>query len=157
MLFSKLRKKCLKKSEYKNVCDNLNAICKCLNTIYSVNSGGCCYMAYIIAEILNKEGIEYSVILESDNNDLADSFSDIDDSVYHVCIKVTQGDNIYIINEISDSIEGYEYENVSPKELLDYYNKGHWNWTYQVVKNKFIKYVVNLIYDNFSSSLREER
>ena len=51
MFLSKLKKKSLKKSNYNKVFNNLNSICDCLDYIYSINSGGCCYIAYIMANI----------------------------------------------------------------------------------------------------------
>lgn len=165
MFLSKSRKRFLKKSEYNTVFENLNSICSCLDKIYRINNGGCCYIAYIIADILYKEGIDYEVVVvPDDGTDLPDEFEDIKDSAYHVFIKVKFKDEDYLINSDGCSLEGddieYEarsYNNVIPEEILNYYNSFHWNWVYNTVKNKFIKYVINLLYDNFSSSLREGR
>lgn len=165
MFLSKSRKRSLKKSEYNTVFENLNSICSCLDKIYRINNGGCCYIAYIIADILYKEGIDYEVVVvPEEDSDLPDKFEDIKDSAYHVFIKVKFKDEDYLINSDDCSLEGddieYEarsYNNVTPEEILNYYNSFHWNWVYNAVKNKFIKYVINLLYDNFSSSLRERR
>ena len=165
MFLSKSRKRSLKKSEYNTVFENLNSICSCLDKIYRINNGGCCYIAYIIADILYKEGIDYEVVVvPEEDSDLPDKFEDIKDSAYHVFIKVKFKDEDYLINSDDCSLEGddieYEarsYNNVTPEEILNYYNSFHWNWVYNAVNNKFIKYVINLLYDNFSSSLRERR
>lgn len=163
MLSINSKKKFLKRSEYKTVFNNLNSICTCLDKIYRINSGGCCYIAYIIADILYKEGLNYKVLVVPDfGNKLPDNFTDIKDSVYHVFIEVEFDGETYLINDADcssedEELEAVEYDNVSPGEILNYYKGTTWNWSYNTVKNKFIKYVINLLYDNFSSSLRERR
>lgn len=164
MFSNRPRKRSLKKSEYNTVFENLNSICSCLDKIYRINNGGCCYIAYIIADILYREGIDYEVVVvPEEESDLPDEFEDIEDSAYHVFIKVKFDGEDYLINsDDCSAVDGEEwqctsYDNVTPEEILNYYNSFRWNWIYNAVKNKFIKYVINLLYDNFSSSLREGR
>lgn len=162
MLLSKQKKRFLKKSEYNTVFSNLNSICSCLDKLYKINSGGCCYIAYIIADILYKEGIDYEVVvIPEEDSELPDEFEDIDDSAYHVFIQVKLDGENYLINSgdcsIEEENEAVSYEDVTPEDILKYYEGFHWNWVYNTVKNKFVKYVINLLYDNFSGSLREER
>lgn len=163
MFLNKPRKKSLKKSEYNKVFENLNSICYCLDKIYRINNGGCCYIAYLIADILYKEGIDYEVVVvPGDDADLPEDFEDISESAYHVFIKVDLDGEDYLINSDDCSAEegefaAHSYENISPEQILNYYKKFRWNWVYDTVKNKFIKYVISLLYDNFSSSLREGR
>lgn len=155
MFLNRPRRRFLKKSQYSTVFNNLDSICSCLDVIYDINNGGCCYVAYVIADILHREGIKYEVVVVS--SDLSEEFEDLENSAYHVFIKVTWQGKDYLINpgDCSDSKEWQCYENISPEEILYYYKSVQWNCLYAVVKNKFIKYVINLIYDNFSSSLRE--
>lgn len=156
MLFNKSKKKCLKKSEYSTVIKNLDAICTCLDKIYHINNGGCCYISYIIADILHKEGIDYEVIVvPGEETDLPDNFDDITYSAYHVFIKVDINDKDYLINSYECSTEdiAISYVDITPEQILAYYKRTTWNNLYNVAKNKFVKYVINLIYDNFSSSL----
>lgn len=163
MFINKSKKKLLKESEYKTVVNNLDSVCKCLDSIYSINNGGCCYIAYIIADILSKEGIEYEVIvLPADKDEeMPDDFTDIDCSAFHVYIGVSLEDGFYTINNMADedidNLPEYHYLEVSTQEILNYYKRGNWNWLYDTVRNKFIKYIINLLYDNFSSSLRKGR
>ena len=42
------------------ILDELNSLCDNLNYKYSINSGGCCFVAFCIATQLEKYGIPYS-------------------------------------------------------------------------------------------------
>lgn len=37
----------------------LNILCETLNSLYNVNKGGCCYVAYLISKWLDRFGIDY--------------------------------------------------------------------------------------------------
>lgn len=65
MFSSKLKRRSIKKSEdnYSDLFNKINSLCDCLNTIYHTNSGGCCYVAYVIAEILERENIQFEVLV----------------------------------------------------------------------------------------------
>lgn len=155
MLLSKLRKKSLikSKSNYDTLCRNLNAICSCLDTIYSINEGGCCYMAYVLANLLEKDNISFRVLVDNDGEDLPEYFGGLNESVAHVCIEV----NGNVINDLEGSrYTSYSY--VTAKDILNYYETClTWNSIYDRFRNKFIKYVTNLLYENFSSPLRKRR
>ena len=160
MFLSKLKKRSLKKSNYNKVFNNLNSICDCLDYIYSINSGGCCYIAYIMADILEREGFKFDVlIIPNPEVDMPENFSDLIESTNHVCLRVTTNNDVYLVNctEDYDEDDYIAYYNVSSKDILNYYKSWKWNCIYDVARNKFIKYIINLIYDNFSSSLREKR
>ena len=62
MFSSKLKRRSIKKSEdnYSDLFNKINSLCDCLNTIYHTNSGGCCYVAYVIAEILEREYVAFA-------------------------------------------------------------------------------------------------
>lgn len=160
MFLSKLKKRSLKKSNYDRVFSNLNSICDCLDYIYSINEGGCCYIAYIMADILEREGFKFDVLIIPDPEvDMPEKFSYLTGPTEHVCLRVTTNNDVYLVNctEDFDEDDYIAYYNVSSVDILNYYKSWKWNWIYDVARNKFIKYVINLIYDNFSSSLREKR
>ena len=56
-----------------------------------------------------------------------------------------------------DDEEYFHYSNVTSQDIYNFYTNNVWNSFYEIAKNKFIKYIINLIYDNFSSDLREGR
>lgn len=47
--------------------EKLNKLCKDLDDRYDVNSGGCCYVAYLLSQHLEKLGINYKVVGYSDD------------------------------------------------------------------------------------------
>ena len=156
MNMSALVKDCLSDS-YITIYRGLDAICECLNKLYLTNSGGCCYIAYCIAQLLEKDSIPFDVIIFDDFD--AESLSELDKECYHIAIRMIVDDEDYIINqgdfELDDEIT--IFKNVTSKDLFDYYKRLRWNRTYKVFRNKFIKYVIRLLYENFTSSLREGR
>ena len=151
---SKLVKDCLSDSCY-TIYKGLNAICECLNTLYNINNGGCCYIAYCIAQLLEKDSIPFDVIIFDDFD--AVSLSELDEECYHIALRIVIDDEYYIINqgdfELDDEIT--IIENVTSNDLFKYYKRFRWNRTYEVFRNKFIKYVITLLYENFTHSLRE--
>ena len=153
---SELVKDCLSDS-YRTIYEGLDAICKCLNTLYNTNSGGCCYVAYCIAQLLEKDSIPFDVVVFDDFN--ADSLSELDEECYHIAIRIVIDGEDYIINqgdfELDDEIT--IFENVTSDDLLKYYKRVKWNEIYKIFRNKFIKYVITLLYENFTNSLRERR
>ena len=103
MFSSKLKRRSIKKSEdnYSDLFNKINSLCDCLNTIYHTNSGGCCYVAYVIAEILEREDIQFEVLVSEsryEDEGYPDDFEDIDDSVYHICLEAKPIKNTYRIN-----------------------------------------------------------
>ena len=48
-----------KKVQYE-LAAQLNKMCKVLDKRYQINYGGCCYLAYCIAELLEKDGFKFS-------------------------------------------------------------------------------------------------
>lgn len=163
MFLSKLKRRSIKKSEdnYSDLFNKINSLCDCLNTIYHTNSGGCCYVAYVIAEILEREDIQFEVLVSEsryEDEGYPDNFEDLDDSVYHICLEAKPIKDTYRINVGTYSDEEYfHYSNVTSQDIYNFYINNIWNSFYEIAKNKFIKYIINLIYDNFSSDLREGR
>lgn len=163
MFLNKFKRRSIRKSEdnYLDLFTKINSLCDCLNTIYHTNSGGCCYIAYIIAEILEKEDIPFEVLIVEpryEDDEYPENFEDLDDSVYHICLEAKPIKDIYRINVSNyDQEEYFHYRNVTSQDIYNFYRNNVWNSFYEIAKNKFIKYIINLIYDNFSSDLREGR
>ena len=93
---SELVKDCLSNS-YRTIYKGLDAICKCLNTLYNINNGGCCYVAYCIAQLLEKDSIPFDVVVFDDFD--ADSLSELDEECYHIAIRIVIDGEDYIINQ----------------------------------------------------------
>lgn len=138
------------------LCCDLDALFRFLDEVYDINSGGCCYVASVLANLLEEDGIDYSVIVYDCDYD---DFYDIPCSCLHYAIRVTNANGYY------DTINGYdeeecdtycEFDNVSATDLLDHYNECGWNSVYKTFRNKYIKGVITKFYKNFTYDLREE-
>ena len=148
---SALVKNCLS-DNYLTIWRNLDAICECLDTLYDINDGGCCYIAYCIAELLEKDNIPFEVILFDVFNGGLTKACD------HVGIKLEIEGDTYIINQADyASSEISSIQKLTSKQLLEYYKSVSWNKMYDIVRNKFIKYVITLLYANFTRPLRKRR
>ena len=152
---SELVKDCLSNS-YRTIYKGLDAICKCLNTLYNINNGGCCYVAYCIAQLLEKDSIPFDVVVFDDFN--ADSLSELDEECYHIAIRIVIDGEDCIINQGDFELDEITiFENVTSDDLFKYYKRFKWNEIYEIFRNKFIKYVITLLYENFTHSLRKRR
>lgn len=150
---NELVKDCLS-DNYRTIYRGLDAICECLNTIYSINSGGCCYIAYCIAQLLEKDSIPFDVIIFDDFG--TQTLSELDEECYHIAVRIVTADEEYIINQGDFELDEITIiENVTSDDLLKYYKRFKWNRVYEVFRNKFIKYVITLLYENFTHSLRK--
>lgn len=130
-----------------------------LNDIYSINKGGCCYVAYILAENLEKLHIPYKVIINNDcmedteiiyTNAIKDRsrygiFGHKDYSCSHIWIKTSFG----ILNDESKYYRrGKNIElPINSKDLLWLYKKGSWNSTYKTKNNHLVKEIINSIFE----------
>lgn len=114
--------------------ENVNAICTLFKKLYWVNDGGCCYLAYKIADYLEKNQIKYSVLLYDDHI----YYELPTEAVRHVAIKV----NTTILNfdPICSCGNISTLTNIKAQELLAYYKKCVcWNSLYNTANNKFLK------------------
>ena len=116
-----LVKDCLSDS-YRTIYKGLDAICECLNTLYNTNSGGCCYVAYCIAQLLEKDSIPFDVVVFDDFG--ADSLSELDKECYHIAIRIVIDGEDYIINQGDFELDEITiFENVTSDDLLKYYKR----------------------------------
>lgn len=140
MFSSKLKRRSIKKSEdnYSDLFNKINSLCDCLNTIYHMNSGGCCYVAYVIAEILEREGIQFEVLVSESRYEDEGYPDDFEDSVYHICLEAKPIKDTYRINVGTyDDEEYFHYSNVTSQDIYNFYINNIWNSFYEIAKNKF--------------------
>ena len=113
---------------------SLDCLCSCLDKLYSINSGGCCYVAYLIACHLDKLRIKYDlVIYDYKRKDEACINSEVQNTCLpnsvtgkqtceHYCISISGGDwnevynrddNEYVKGMINSFFSKYEKNNLS--------------------------------------------
>ena len=152
-------KKNLVKSEenLSKLCHKLNSLYIFLDEVYNINSGGCCYVASVLAELLEEDDVDYSVIVYDCD---CDNFYDISCSCYHYAIRITGSEEYCsIVNGYGeDECDSFsEFEGVTAIDLLDHYKECSWNDYYKVLRNKYIKGLITKFYKDFTYDLREEQ
>lgn len=115
-------------------------------------SGGCCYCAYVLADIFTKLGIKYRTVLfqEYENADEHDFNNAINSGLCsHVAIEVNVGLKKVIIGDYSGITRYYErwsinyairrYKGITPEMLFEVYAWNDWNDTYDIDNNQYLK------------------
>ena len=153
----------MRKLNRHNLLKNLNSLCKFLSETYYVNSGGCCYLASLIAKHLDRLGIKYDLVIYDScarnqihiehevsnchkNKGLSNSVVGCY-SCDHYCINLRGAG---IINDDKDSWE-YQYyiPNISYKNIKWIYRNGIWNNRYGVEHNKTIKNIIKEFFKEY--------
>ena len=115
-------------------------------------SGGCCWCAYVLADIFTKLGIKYRAVLfqEFENADEHDFSNAINSGLCnHVAIEVNVGKKRVIIGDYSGITRYYKffsikhairrYRDITPKMLFDAYAWNDWNDVYDTDNNRPLK------------------
>ena len=115
----------------KELFKQLNILCEELNDKYNINRGGCCYVAYCLAEQLEIHNISFIAVKYGYGS--------------HFSIKVSDR---YLNRDDYMKREITEYYS-SSKELLDYYRHHRWNKTYRPKYNGCIKRIIKTIFGKY--------
>lgn len=137
---------------------HLHRLCVRLNQTYQVNLGGCCYVAYCIAQLLEQDNLNFSVVVFDERYDLED-FTILDslpEAMDHYAIILETGNIPSNIN--CDKNDFCKFSNkfkASSSDLLHYYHTNAWNECYDDRNNQLIKQLIEEDYYEFTESLRE--
>ena len=139
---------------------SLNTLFTALDTIYDINAGGCCYIAYIVAEELEKRNFNnFSLRIYNDNYVLneEDCFENIENDVDDFPIySYTANHYVLVYDDIEinpdDTAEYLEYvdlHDVDSNFILDICNKGDWNCVFNHNNLTFIRRFIKIIFDQY--------
>jgi len=120
----------------KELFKQLNALCEELNEKYYINCGGCCYVAYCLAEQLEIYHIPFTVIRYGRNR--------------HYSIKVSDrylNRDFYRKEEIGDYLITW-----TSKDLIEYYNNNYWNDTYEPKYNGCVKKAIKAVFNKYGNN-----
>lgn len=126
--------------------------------------GGCCYAAYLLADVLEKTGIKYKVVLFESENTLTEDFNQsINNSgcgVNHVAIQVRTGLFPSIIGDTSDykwfhGRKIHRYDDVTPHMLFQAYIGNTWNDFYNTSNNSILRRDIGRIYAKYGCGTAE--
>lgn len=144
-----------------NLKHSLDCLCDCLNTLYGINNGGCCYVAYLIARHLDKLKVKYNLVVYDDSlkrneelvkyeilhkkspNSVTGSYT-----CSHYCISIIGGG---IVND-----DSYEYKlvvgNVKSSHIKWLYIHGAWNKMYDTDNNKIVKNMIKSFFSKYEKN-----
>ena len=112
-------------------------------------NGGCCYSAFVLAQILQKFGIKYRTVLFQEyalanENDFEAAINDED--CVHIAIEVFVGGKYVIIGDCSSIINFFNkfdikhaerrYLGITPQMLKTAYYSNDWNTVYDTANNR---------------------
>lgn len=141
---------------------SLDKLCLFLDDVYNVNSGGCCYIAYLIARHLDKLGISYalSVYNFSPKNEFditrevtTMSRSNNKNSVIgmhtceHYCISITGGGHVN--RGDVEGLKQYTVKGITCRNIKWIYKNGYWNDCYDTHNNKTIKGIIDSFFKTY--------
>lgn len=125
------------------VYNKLNELCRVLHDKYTINWGGCAFVAYCIARNLSEHNIPYKVVLFGRMT--AEDMIRTNYACSHASIMAEEKFlinpySIYVANTLDEHMV-----NLTPKELLAYYKnaKGSWNNNYDVKLNSTVSRQIN--------------
>ena len=113
----------------------LNSLCREMDEFYDINSGGCCFIASVIAEQLEKFNISYSFIRIDYGRHYVIEVSD----------RVLNGDGYR-----RDSSH-FEYLGFDSKEGFIYYKKHNWNNCYSKKWNLIVKTKIESLFNKYGN------
>lgn len=115
----------------------LNYLASELDRRYSMNSGGCCYFAYLIAEWLETYDIEYRFIIQDDGP--------IDGvSGKHYCLQIMPSK--LFINKLS-KYSHIKTTQLTSSQIFFYYRKSNWSEKYDICNNAVVKKAIDNIFN----------
>lgn len=130
-------------------------------------SGGCCYSAYLLADVFTKMGIKYRTVLFQSYDVLTKrQFNNVvnGDGCDHVAIEVTLNGQNVIIGDYNGIMDYYKifcvkyairrYRTVTPKMLLQAYVNNAWNLIYNTENNFSLSDEINNIMKKYISVTR---
>lgn len=140
--------------------NDLNALCRHLDFKYGINAGGCCFVAYCIAEELEARKIPFKVVmfahLESEFRTTSKlelrklikshDYSFAEHSFSHYCIQV---DSERLNNFGFDSYAQITLGCIKASDLEFLYNYGDWNSCYNPDHNKLVKFKIHKLFNDY--------
>lgn len=134
--------------------EDLNNLCHDLDNRYDINSGGCCYVAYIIAKNLEKHHIPYQLVVANDYYVDSNTLEVAINNRTANCNGLGRGvcNHYYLHTTFGDINPGDEYDesttiDITSRDLLWIYTSGRWNWMFQRRYKSVISRIINRFFN----------
>lgn len=143
---------------------SLNNLCNQLSISYTINEGGCCFVAYLIASHLDKLGVRYKLIIFSDKrknlekiqaevrskivNRTAEFSVTGTGTCNHYSIYLEGGGSVNI-DDFNGGYMKYYIEGVDSNHIKWIYRTGRWNPSYDRRNNRIIRKTFNTFFNGY--------
>lgn len=155
----------MRKLNCRSLVKSLNSLCKFLHDTYMVNYGGCCFLAYLIAQHLDQLGLEYDLVIYDEykknrvsiehevlsrhkNKSIFHSVTGLN-ACNHYCLQLRGAGVINSEDEDDKSKHRYTIPDVTYKHIRWIYRNSNWNSCYDVQHNKTIKNIVKEFFKEY--------
>ena len=147
--------------------DSINRLCDFLDEEYYINNGGCCFIASLLAEHLDRLGISYNLIAyDYLERDLDFVQHEVSSKVKNKSLRKSVTGN-HTCNHYCLSIEGageinsgefeecsrYVIKDVHSSNIRWIYRSGRWNDEYDTNNNKAIKQIIKSFFERYEKAL----
>lgn len=154
----------MRKLNIHNLVKELNLLCSELQEQYSINHGGCCYLAYLISAELERFGVEYDLVVYdyykrnrscvehevincNRNKKLEESITG-KHTCDHYCLRIRGAGIVNLHNEDNGNNE-YIIPEVPSKNIKWLYKRGRWNMCYSTKNNKIVRKLVKEFFKKY--------
>lgn len=154
-----------KNSDYNSIrydlVNKLNKLCKKLDELFEINCGGCCYVAYCIAKLLEQFEINFKLVVFDNYYNLKDftCLCELPVAMNHFAITIDDVIDGDVINCDDEYFNYYSYNSydVNSDEILKFYNEhNNWNRRYNPDNNNTIMITINNFYYEWTKNLCKE-
>ena len=152
----------------RDLISNLNNLCSYLDNWYEINSGACCYVAYLIAKHLDKLNVGYKLIVYADEDrDLNEIENEVmfmepnktrktsiigNYTCFHYDLLVSNRE----INFISSThTRRYVISGINSENIKWIYDHGDWNKSYDRIHNNYIERNIDNLFKDYSHEKRQ--
>lgn len=147
-----------------NLQRSLNELCIQLDKEYSINSGGCCFVAYLLASHFDKLGLRYKLlVLTKDCKDSLNISSEVRSKIRNnvsrdsvVGAGTCNHYALYLEGGGYINVEGFEVlpnkyviEDIQSSNIKWIYRSGRWNSEYSVHNNRIIRKTFNTFFNGY--------
>ena len=139
-------------SEVIQLVDELNDLCLQLNDTLDINSGGCCYVASVLAESLSNIHIPFKVaITKSCGHRPLELRNYIKNKTDFYCqhIFIYLHKHKLYINDDGDANYNIKVGCIKSKDLLEYYKSVKWNRCYNTRYNRSVAKRIKQIFKKY--------
>ena len=154
----------------RDLISNLNDLCSYLDNWYCINSGACCYVAYLIAKHLDKLSVNYKLVVYSREDKQQDKIenealfmelnrtSDTSITGDHTCFHYDLLVSNREINFISSThSRRYVISGITSETIKWLYDKGDWNMDYDRKHNNYIERSIDKLFKDFQKNYEKRQ